>query len=84
MNLFAVRRARVRAEFAWLYPELAPGVWMSARKAARLVRQNRERHALRQAGPRALPELHFEFRGGERNRQTITGIWSPRSQELAS
>ena len=34
-----VPRTRVRPEFAKLYPEIVPAVWMSAGRATRLIRQ---------------------------------------------
>jgi hypothetical protein len=37
MKFFAVRRVRVRPAFAWLYPEIVQGVWMSAARAVRLT-----------------------------------------------
>ena len=68
MDFFIVRRARVRPEFASLYPELVPGVWMSATRAARLIRQtDPKRQRVHECGCRRLMcELHFEFRGGRR------------------
>ena len=83
MNLFEVRRARVRAEFAWLYPEIVPGVWMSARKAAQLVRRS-PRPDRRPSGERVLPDTHFEFRGGRRSRQAASGVWTPRGDALTA
>lgn len=84
MNFFDVRRARVRPEFAELYPEIAPGVWMSARHATRLVRQRGPREQCNQgcARGRVLCEVHFEFRGGSRGRQYLTGTWTPRASVL--
>lgn len=80
MDFFAVRRVRVRPEFASLYPELVPGVWMSAARAARLVRQadpNQQRvHGC--ACMRQLCEVQFEFRGGRQ--QPRTGAWQSRAQ----
>jgi hypothetical protein len=76
-----VRRVRVRPEFASLYPEVVPSVWMSATKAARLIRlagpkQERVRGS---ACRRLMCELHFEFRGG-RNQQERTGAWQSRAE----
>lgn len=39
MDFFIVRRVRVRPEFASTYPQLVPGVWMSATRAAQIIRQ---------------------------------------------
>ena len=68
MDFFTVRRARVRPEFASLYPELVQGVWMSAARAARLVRQADPAQQRVQACGcrRILCDLHFEFRGGRK------------------
>ena len=62
-----VREARLRAEFADLYPGIDPGVWLSAatvadRLTARLLREGKANLAL---VPRTLDPQHFEFRGGE-------------------
>jgi len=61
-----MREARLRPEFADLYPELVPGHWEPAARIAQVVLA---RYLLRQmtdgeAADRALDEAHFEFRGG--------------------
>jgi hypothetical protein len=61
-----MREARVRPEFADLYPELTPGQWEPAARIAEVVLA---RYLLRQmtegsSADRALDETHFEFRGG--------------------
>lgn len=82
MNFFEVRRARVRPEYAELYPEIVPGVWMSAKKAAQVVRRSRKSGRSEAPGTRVLPDLHFEFRGGSRGRQYLTGLWTQRDVVL--
>ena len=82
MNFFEVRRARVRAEFADQYPEIVPGVWMSAKKAAQLVKRGRKAARSGVPGSRLLPDQHFEFRGGARGRQYLTGLWTARAVVL--
>ncbi|HYC30721.1 MAG TPA: hypothetical protein VEB59_00450 [Gemmatimonadales bacterium] len=77
MAFFDIRRVRVRPEFAHLYPEVAPDVWLSARRVTRLVRRRRGPRILF-PGHRVLSELHFEFRGGARGRQYLTGAWLER------
>ena len=77
MAFFDIRRVRVRPEFAHLYPEVAPGIWLSARRVTRLVRR-RGGPLILLPGSRVLSELHFEFRGGTRGRQYLTGIWLQR------
>lgn len=82
MAFFDVRRTRVRPEYAPLYPEIVAGVWVSARHAARLVRQRGPKEPCREQGcarGRILCDVHFEFRGGRSGRQYITGQWTPRS-----
>jgi hypothetical protein len=60
-----MREARLRPEYAELYPELVPGQWEPAARIAEVVLA---RYLLQQLtdGPpdRALNETHFEFRGG--------------------
>jgi hypothetical protein len=60
-----MREARLRPEFAHLYPELTPDQWEPASRIAEVVLA---RFLLKQMGSdptdRALQESHFEFRGG--------------------
>ena len=57
------RQARLKPEFAALYPALQPGVWCPAADAAAELLA-----LLRGASPaieqRVMTERHFEFRGG--------------------
>jgi hypothetical protein len=59
-----MREARLRPEFAHLYPGLTPGRWEPASRIAEAVLAN---VLLRQMGdvpqPDRLDEAHFEFRG---------------------
>jgi hypothetical protein len=76
MNHFTVRRARVQPEFAHLYPEIVPDVWMSAPLATHLVRKRGPREVCKKrgcAGGRVLCEAHFEFRGGTRRPKYLAG-----------
>ena|GEM_PF-2291741 len=62
----AVREARLRPEFAHLYPPLEPGRWESAalmadRVVAWMLRQPDRGYM---APERVLRSDHFEFRGG--------------------
>ena len=61
-----MREARLRPEFADLYPELTAGHWEPAARIAEVVLA---RYLLRRmtdapSPDRVLDETHFEFRGG--------------------
>jgi hypothetical protein len=61
-----LREARLRPEYAHLYPMLKPGAWESAAEtadkvAATRLQQLAEAYVLHD---RVLAEAHFEFRGG--------------------
>ncbi|HZI76293.1 MAG TPA: hypothetical protein VFD73_20195 [Gemmatimonadales bacterium] len=61
-----LREARVRPEFAHLYPMLEPGIWAAAamvaeRVAAVRLQQLADTYVLHD---RVLTDAHFEFRGG--------------------
>jgi hypothetical protein len=61
-----MREARLRPEFADLYPALTPGRWEPASRIVEAVMANLLLQEMG-AGPpqdRLLPEEHFEFRGG--------------------
>jgi hypothetical protein len=73
----AVREARLRPEWADLYPGLQPDVWHVAAELVPLVL----RHRLQNRGTweftrRILVDDHFEFRGGRPRDATWTGILS--------
>jgi hypothetical protein len=68
-----VRQARLRAEFAALYPGLEPGVWQDA---AALAEQMLTEHLLRPSpgymlSERVLAQEHFEFRGGDQSNRPL-------------
>jgi hypothetical protein len=60
-----MREARLRSEFAHLYPGLTPGEWEPAARIAEAVLANLmlQEMAEAPAAERVLPEEHFEFRG---------------------
>ena len=67
------REARLRPEFASLYPGLEPGTWQDA---ADLGDQMLSEHLLQPSpgymlSERILAEEHFEFRGDHRGRPRI-------------
>ena len=60
-----VREARLRPEFAYLYPGIQPGIWVPARLLVdrEVVRQERRRRELPAGGRmRDLNDQHFDFR----------------------
>jgi hypothetical protein len=61
-----MREARLRPEFAQLYPVLTPGEWEPAARIAEAVLANLLLRAMTDtpSPDRLLPEAHFEFRGG--------------------
>jgi hypothetical protein len=60
------REARLRKEYAGLYPGLEPGVWTPVEKllqhVTELIHQDRSRSGII-TGRRLLREEHFEYRG---------------------
>lgn len=65
------REARLRPEFAELYPVLPPGVWMTASDIGRQLLLWHLATARAPHGERLFCEEHFDFRGGERR----SGSW---------
>lgn len=64
--LHSIREARLRPEYAYLYPDLKPGVWVPACSLRDFILERGLYQ--RRTGPpihrRMLLESHFEFRGG--------------------
>ena len=69
-----MREARLRPEFAHLYPGLTPGRWEPASRIAEALLAN---VLLRQMGdvpqPDRLDEAHFEFRGTSETERAARG-----------
>jgi hypothetical protein len=60
-----MREARLRPEFAHLYPGLTPGRWEPASRIAEAVLANVLLHQMGEVPQQVrLDEAHFEFRGG--------------------
>jgi hypothetical protein len=66
-----IREARLKPEYASLYPGLQPGVWMSASAMGQqLLLWHLSAQAMPQ-GERLMADEHFEFRGGQKR----VGSW---------
>ena len=59
-----IREARLRPEFASLYPSLQPGVWLPATTVGQKLLLWHLATAATPQGERLMAEEHFEFRGG--------------------
>jgi hypothetical protein len=74
MNDSPGREARLRPEFAHLYPSIAADQWeLAAVMADRVAWLLRRPNAGRVATDRVLPPEHFEFRGKSPRRDTPQG-----------
>jgi hypothetical protein len=67
LGLTRPREALLLPDYASLYPEVPPGVWIKARNIADRIRREvaRGRHPWPTPGPRLLADEHFRFRDGE-------------------
>jgi hypothetical protein len=59
-----VREARLRPEFADLYPAVEPGVWLPATTVGQQLLLWHLAKAISPEGERLMADEHFEFRGG--------------------
>jgi hypothetical protein len=60
-----VREARLRPEYAELYPGVEPGVWLPATTVGQQLLLWHLASAAVPQGERLLTDGHFEFRGGQ-------------------
>ena len=71
----AVREARLRPEWAHVYPGLEPGVWMVAAQLVPLVLRHRlHDQPTWEFTRRILVDEHFEFRGGRKRDGSWSGV----------
>ena len=59
-----IREARLRPEYAELYPALQPGVWLPATTVGQQLLLWHLAKSVTPRGERLLADEHFEFRGG--------------------
>ena len=59
-----IREARLRPEFASLYPGVEPGVWLPATTVGQKLLLWHLATSVTPQGERLMAEEHFEFRGG--------------------
>jgi hypothetical protein len=77
VTAMAVREARLRPEWADLYPGIRPDVWQVAAELVPHVLRYRLRGEQRwEFTRRILVDEHFEFRGGRPRDSTWTGVLS--------
>jgi hypothetical protein len=60
----SVREARLRPQYASLYPALEPGTWQPATAIGRQLLLWHLTASIPPEGERLMSEEHFEFRGG--------------------
>ena len=61
----SIREARLKPQYAHLYPPVAAGVWTPAAEVgARMLFWQVQRSGTVELGDRLLDGTHFEFRGG--------------------
>jgi hypothetical protein len=73
----AVREARLRPEWAHLYPGLEAGDWRVAAQLVPLVLRHRlQDQPTWEFAHRILVDEHFEFRGGRRRDDSWSGVLS--------
>lgn len=70
----SIREARLRPEYAALYPALEPGVWLAASAIGRQLLLWHLTAAGPPDGERLMNEDHFEFRGGRRRNGADAGV----------
>ncbi len=67
LGLSRARQAFLLPDYAALYPELPPSVWIAARDVALVIRDGvqRRRRPWLSPSPRVLADEHFLFRDGQ-------------------
>jgi hypothetical protein len=74
-----IREARLKPEYASLYPGVRPGVWMPASAIGQQLLLWHLTAPATPQGDRLMAEGHFEFRGGQKR----VGSWIDMRTRLA-
>jgi len=69
----SIREARLRPQYASLYPALQPGTWQPATAIGRQLLLWHLTGPGPPDGERLMSEEHFEFRGGTRRNESEAG-----------
>ena len=69
-----IREARLRPQYASLYPALEPGTWQAATAIGRQLLLWHLTAPGLPDGERLMSEEHFEFRGGSRRNESDAGV----------
>ena len=73
----SIREARLKPEWASLYPGILPGVWaVAAQLVPQVLRHRLQVHPTWEFTRRILDDEHFEFRGGRPRDDSWSGILS--------
>ena len=70
----SIREARLRPQYASLYPALEPGTWQPATAIGRQLLLWHLTAPSLPDGERLMSEEHFEFRGGSRREKAEAGV----------
>ena len=75
----SIREARLRPQYASLYPALEPGTWQAASAIGRQLLLWHLTAPSLPDGERLMSEEHFEFRGGSRRDRAEANIRTRRA-----
>jgi hypothetical protein len=80
----AIREARLRPQYASLYPALEPGTWQPASAIGRQLLLWHLTAPSLPDGERLMSEEHFEFRGGSRRDRAETNARTRRADRASA
>ncbi len=80
----SIREARLRPQYASLYPALEAGIWQPASAIGRQLLLWHLTASTPPEGERLMSEEHFEFRGGARRDQSEANARTRRADHSAA